>query len=86
MRFFDEMTTVPQSSCSVIKHARAVLLVHVCVFVMFALGAQFAFSSMSEADEFDGACEEPLFNFSLPAKVGFAFCWGVMMNVVTPVA
>lgn len=86
MRFFDEMMTVPQSSCSVIQHARAVVLVHVCVFVMSAVGVSLAFSSMTELDEFDGACDEPLFNFSLPAKVGLAFCWGVMMNVVTPVA
>lgn len=85
MHLIDEVMSVPQSSCSVIKHARSVLLVHVCVFLTFTVGVYVAFSSMVEVDE-PGACAEPLFNLSLPAKVGLAFVWGVMMNVVSPVA
>lgn len=85
MHLIDEVMTVPQSSCSVIRHAHAVLLVHATVLVAFALGVYISFSSMLEVDETMG-CDVPLFNFSLLTKVGLAFVWGVMMNVVSPVA
>lgn len=85
MQYLGEVLTVPQSSCSVIKHAHTVLIVHVGVMVMFAMGAYIAFTSMAVADG-EGACDQPIFGLGLPAKVGLAFLWGVMMNVVTPVA
>jgi hypothetical protein len=85
MHYLIEVLTVPQSSCSVIKHAHSVLLVHVFVMITFAIAAYIAFSSMASADG-EGDCDEPIFGMGLPAKVGLAFLWGVMMNVVTPVA
>lgn len=85
MHLIDEVMTVPQSSCSVIKHAHAILLVHAAVLVAFVLGVYVSFSSMFSVDDTIG-CDVPLFNFSLLTKVGLAFVWGVMMNVVSPVA
>lgn len=84
MHLFDELLTVPRSSCSVIKHAHFVLLVHVAVFITFTVGVFVAFSSM--AAETAGGCDDPIFGLSLTGKVFLAFLWGVMMNVVTPVS
>lgn len=85
MHLIEDVMNVPQSSCSVIKHARAILLVHVAVILVFVIGAYLAFASM-ETEDLSEPCTEPVFPLSLPAKVGLAFLWGVMMNIATPCA
>lgn len=83
MHLIEDVMTVPRSSCSVVKHARAILIVHVAVILAFVVGAYLAFASMDEEDA-GAACAEPGVPLALSAKVGLAFLWGVIMVAPIP--
>jgi hypothetical protein len=76
----------PQSGCFAVRTARWLVFVQVALLVVFFGVFGLIFLSMDEEVDAAVPCGAPIANVAWTWKVGVAFAFGFVMNILVPIA